>query len=223
MQQNETSSTPLGARILGLVLGSEVVAVVAEFVLPRVAGVLARPQGMYEVLDYQAELELKDGEGHEAVVRKQQSVRYLQDYIIAYQDQAWGDGEIFADYKCSPGVPVDTYRDGNTYRVLISLREAKSRGDEDTFHIERTVRDGFTRTIEDFQIDVDHRCRRLTMAVIFPPDRLPKTVKLIEHRDERTAELTRQGSVQLADGRHKYEWRTNKPKTGAEYGLRWEW
>ena len=96
--------------------------------LQRLPAVRKLP-GIYEVLDYQAEFELKDGKGHVAVYRKHQRVRFLQDNIIAYQDTAWGDGEIFADYRCSPGVEVDRYREGNRFNILISLRETKSRDD----------------------------------------------------------------------------------------------
>ena len=69
-------------------------------------------QGMYEILDYDSVLELKDRRGRVAVLKRRQKVRFLRDNIIAYQDQAWGDGELFAEYKCSPGVAVDRYRDG---------------------------------------------------------------------------------------------------------------
>ena len=44
---------------------------------------------------------------------KRQRVRYLQNNIIAYQDQAWGDGEMLVNYRCSPGVPVDRYKLGH--------------------------------------------------------------------------------------------------------------
>src|SRR5689334_2807497 len=46
-------------------------------------------QGMYEVLEYEAQLELLDLKGKKAVYSKRQRVRFLQDHIIAYQDQAW--------------------------------------------------------------------------------------------------------------------------------------
>ena len=48
--------------------------------------------GMYEVLDYQAQLVLKDSKGKTAVYTKRQHVHFLQNNVIAYQDQAWGDG-----------------------------------------------------------------------------------------------------------------------------------
>jgi hypothetical protein len=44
---------------------------------------------LYEVLDYESTLELKDGEGKNATFKKREKVRYLQDIVIAYQDQVW--------------------------------------------------------------------------------------------------------------------------------------
>jgi hypothetical protein len=69
-------------------------------------------QGMYEVLEYESPLELLDSRGDSARFSKRQKVRYLQDNIIAYQDQACGDGDILLKYRCSPGVLVDRYRPG---------------------------------------------------------------------------------------------------------------
>jgi hypothetical protein len=65
---------------------------------------------MYEVLRYEAKLGLKDRGGKRATFKKQEKVRYLQDNVIAYRDQAWGDGEILINYRCIPGTPVDRYR-----------------------------------------------------------------------------------------------------------------
>ena len=69
-------------------------------------------EGMYEVLEYESVLELKDDVGKKAAFRKRELVRYRQNNIIAYQDHAWGDGEILIDYRCTPGVVVDRYRPG---------------------------------------------------------------------------------------------------------------
>ena len=49
--------------------------------------------GTYEVLDHSATLDLQQG-GKLAIYRKRQRVRFLRDNIIAYQDIAWGDGDI---------------------------------------------------------------------------------------------------------------------------------
>lgn len=136
----------------------------------------SRPEGMYEVLEHDAWLELRDAGGRKAIYHKRQRVRFLQDNIIAYQDQAWGDGEVFAAYHCAPGVPVDRYREGHRWRVLISLRETKNRGDVEAFHIERTILDGFTGDVEDFQTEIAHATRRLSLSDVFPRNRFPKEV-----------------------------------------------
>jgi hypothetical protein len=53
--------------------------------------VQGRPyRGLYEVLEYEATLELEDQGGKRATFKKREKVRYLQDNIIAYRDQAWG-------------------------------------------------------------------------------------------------------------------------------------
>ncbi len=88
-----------------------------------------RREGMYEILDYDSTLELMDPKGEIAVFKKRQRVKFLQDSIIAFEDYAWGDGEIFSEYKCSPGKVVDRHQEGDRWNVLISLRETKSAGD----------------------------------------------------------------------------------------------
>lgn len=100
-------------------------------------------EGIYEVLDYECRLKLIDKEGKNATIQKREKVRYLQDNIIACQDQAWGDGKILLDYRCSPGIPADQYRLGHKTYVLISLREVRNKGDIDDFNIEWKMQDGF--------------------------------------------------------------------------------
>jgi hypothetical protein len=100
------------------------------------------------VLEHRVTLELKDTKGKKAIYRKYQRIKFTQDNVIAYQDNAWGAGNIFADYKCSPGVAVDRYKEGHRYRILISLRETKNRGDGEVINIQRTIKDGFVRNNE---------------------------------------------------------------------------
>src|SRR5574341_675507 len=47
-------------------------------------------EGLYEVLEYDAQLELQDKYGRTAVFNKKERVKFLQDNVIAYQDMAWG-------------------------------------------------------------------------------------------------------------------------------------
>lgn len=180
-------------------------------------------EGMYEVLDCEVKLELSDRRGKTAVFHKQERVRFLQDNIIAYQDPVWGDGEIFADYQCSPGVEADRYQAGHRWWVLISLRETKNHGDKEEFHIRRTIRDGFTQRHESFQMEVNHKTRRLTMSVIFPKNRHPQRVSLVEQNRARTMTLGPKHLIWLPDGRLQATWRTTRPRLFEAYIMKWEW
>ena len=211
-------------RVILAFLGSDVIDILGVlWRLGRRILSMKAHEGMYEVLEYETRLELLDTKGEKAVLHKRERVRFLQDNIIAYQDKAWGDGNIFADYRCSPGVAVDRYREGHRYQVLISLRETKHRNDIDEFHIERTIHRGFTKAIEDLQIDIDHVTRKFSISVVFPRKRFPKQVMLIEQNAARTTPLEAQDRLTLPDGRQQVTWSTNKPHLFEGYILRWEW
>jgi len=128
---------------------------------------------MYEVLEYESTLELLDPAGERAVFRKREKVRYLQDGVIAYQDQAWGDGDILLDYRCAPGKPVDQYRLGHKTYILISRRDVRNKGDTDEFRIEWGMRDSFLRQTEQWETHIKHRMKHLKISVVFPKSRLP--------------------------------------------------
>ena len=180
-------------------------------------------EGMYEVLDYESTLELKDKRGKNAIVRKREKVRYLQDNIIAYQDQAWGDGVILIDYRCTPGKAVDQYQPGSKTYILISLREVKHKGDIDNFNIEWGVKDGFLREKELWETEIRHRTRHLKTHVIFPKSRSPYKVSIMEGLRQRSSNLGKNAMVQLPDGRWIVSWETQHPRLYERYSLQWEW
>ncbi|MBZ0285237.1 MAG: hypothetical protein K8L97_31175 [Anaerolineae bacterium] len=188
----------------------------------RIPFLSVRP-GFYEVLEQHVRLELLDVGGKKAVYYKQQKVRFLQDNVIAYQDKAWGTGNIFADYKCSPGVAVDHYREGHRYRVLISLRETKNRGDIEEFHIQRTILNGFTQPSEDLQTDVDHRTSHLSVSIVFPKNRPPKEANLVEQNTTHFTLLDKDYTQVLPDGRTQVTWKTDHPRLYESYILAWRW
>jgi hypothetical protein len=211
-------------RLLVPLLGSDLIEII--LFLTRLAKHTFRfksQEGTYEVLDYHAQLEILDSQGKQVVYHKRQKVRFLQDNIIAYQDQAWGDGDFMANYQCSPGVAVDTYREGQHYNILISLRESKHAGEIEEFRIERTIQNGFTRSTEDFQIDIDHRTKQCAVSIVFPVERPPKKVTLIEKNSTRSKDLGPEHRSDLPDGRVEYLWSINKPRLFESYILRWEW
>src|SRR5450759_5706723 len=90
-------NTPL-AKILGMALGLPWFEIAGN--LWRIGRKLMRGlsnEGVYEVLDYECTLEIKDKDGTNAIIRKREKIRYLQDYLTTHEDQAWGDGEILLD------------------------------------------------------------------------------------------------------------------------------
>ena len=128
-------------------------------------------EGIYEVLEYESTLELQDDKGEMGKFQKRELVRYRQNNIIAYQDHAWGDGEILLNYRCAPGIVVDRYRPGQKTFLLISLREPKRRGDIDEFSIEWDMRNGFTRSEELWETEIRHRTKQMKVRIIFPKSR----------------------------------------------------
>lgn len=179
--------------------------------------------GLYEVLDFEHTLELCDVKGKKAVYKKRATVRFLQDFISAYQDQAWGLGNVFADYKCSPGIPVDRYREGNKHRVLISLRETKRRGETMKIKIDRTVTNGFSRSPGWSETEVSHRTKQFHTSVIFPKKRSPKSAFLLQKHAGRVIPLGLNNIEQLPDGRQRVFWETEKPVLFETYILKWTW
>ena len=182
-----------------------------------------RHEGMFEILEYDSTLELADPKGATAIFKRHERVKFLQDNVIAFQDRAWGDGEIFADYRCSPGIEVDRYQEGDRWNVLISLRETKSAGDIEDFYIERTVKNGFTREEEWRQTEIRHRTRRLKLSIIFPRQRRCRRAVLIERNHNRTTVLDPGHFTDLPDGRQVLSWEIRNPRRFEIYTIKWKW
>lgn len=180
-------------------------------------------RGLYEVIDHSVCLELLDNKGHFSRYTKQQTVRFLQDNVFAYQDQAYGDGDIFASYQCSPGVPVDRYREGQIYRILISLHEPRQFGDIEHFRVDRTIKDGYVGSVQDFQTHVEHIMRHMSLSVIFPINCVPTRVFLIEQSTKRTRQLGAEAFIRLPTGQTQVIWESSRPRLFENYILRWEW
>jgi hypothetical protein len=217
--QTTQSSSPWGTILSGLPW-MEIFAKTGQFVRHLLS---PNKLGLYEVLEYESTLELLDRKGEKAIFKKRQKVRYLQDNIIAYMDQAWGDGQFLLDYRCSPGAAVDKYRFGHKTYILISLREVKQRGDSDEFIIERKIKNGFLRRQEQWETDINHPTRQVAIRLIFPKGRPPLRVALVENIRQKTTLVDDSNQRQLPDGRWLVDWETNDPRLNERYVLKWEW
>jgi hypothetical protein len=178
---------------------------------------------MYEILDYDSTLELVDPRGETAIFKRRERVRFLHNNIIAFEDYAWGDGKIFAEYRCSPGKVVDRYQEGDRWNVLISLRETKSAGGVVDFHIERTVKYGFTKVEEWRQVEIRHWTRRLKISIIFPKERRCQRAVLVNRSRNQTTVLGQEHFNDLPDGRQELTWETRKIRRLEIYTIRWKW
>jgi hypothetical protein len=183
----------------------------------------SRAEGMYTVLDYRSTLELKDKQGKRAVFWKREKVRYLQNNIIAHQDQAWGDGKILVNYHCSPGVAVDKYRIGYKTHVLISLHEVKNKGDELDFTAEWGIQNGFLRPDGFWATEISHLTRHVRVEVIFPRLRPPHRAVIFEKNRQKTHLVMGSAIDKLPDGRFRIMWEKNRPRLYEQYILRWDW
>ena len=180
-------------------------------------------EGIYEVLDYECKLELKDHGGRDATIKKREKIRYLQDYVTTYQDQAWGDGEIFLNYTCFPGFPVDEYRLGaNTFK-LISLRNSRNKGDLDEFNIEWSMRNGFLKSTGFWSTSINHKTSNARVKLVFPKDRPPLNVSVRERNLQRTRVLEPESWHTLPDGRRMILWENANPRLYEDYILKWGW
>ena len=180
-------------------------------------------EGIYEVLDYECTLELTDKSGKDAIIHKRERVKYLQDYITAYEDQAWGDGKIFVDYRCSPGIPVDEYRIGHKILKLISLREFRNKGDVDEYHIEWKMTNNIHKNTGSWGTSINHRTRRVTVKLMFPKTRPPLHISMTESNLQRTYDLKTNDQQTLPDGRAMIVWENTHPRLYEDYILKWEW
>ena len=180
-------------------------------------------QGIYDVLEHHTILELMDTKGEVAVVKRRQKVRFLQDHVAAITDHAWGEGEIFAEYDCSPGVPADFYQDGSRHTVLISLREIKSRGDVLKLVIRRKIVGGFRKPDESWETAIYHRIRHLSISVVFPKGRGCRKATVTQRSTSKTVVLGRQHLRFLGDGRQTLTWEIRNPRLYDRYSLRWRW
>ena len=222
--ENSSSGLSQLARLLAAIFNSSWVEMLAEgWKLFRKLWRGWTNEGIYEVLEHHSTLELLDRHGERAAVHKQQRVRFLQNNILAYQDQAWGDGEILINYRCTPGVAVDRYRPGQKTYILISLREVKNKGDVDEFNIQWEMHHGFTRPTELWAAEISHRTQWLKLDIIFPESRPPIRTLLVIGSTQRTTPLGQGALKQLLDGRYLVTWETQHPRLYETYAIQWEW
>jgi hypothetical protein len=179
-------------------------------------------KGMYEVLDFQTKLTIQDAKGRKATLTKYEKVRFLQDNIIAYQDQAWGDGNILQNYKCTPGVPVDIHRTGHKTYVLVSLRAVKNKGDVVEFNSTWKIKNGFLKNTGFWGTDINHTTSHVKVQVEFPKSRPPQKASIFETDGQKEKSLEKGVSL-LPNQCTQVSWDKDNPRLYEHYILKWSW
>jgi hypothetical protein len=182
-----------------------------------------RLQGLYDVLDQRRTITLEDATGRMATVETVQRVRFCQNHVTALTEYAWGEGELFADYRCTPGVPVDRYAEGSRQVMLISLREHKNAGDELCLRSHRRILNGFVRSEEYWESDVCHRTQCIEVRIIFPTERKCQRATVTVRSTGKTVALGPDCYHTLPDGRLALCWTNTRPRFNERYLLRWVW
>ena len=182
-----------------------------------------RKPGMYEVLDYESTLEIMDPRGMVAKFQKSERVRFLQDNVIAIQDQVWGFNKNIFDYKCSPGEPVDYYESGHKTLVVISLREIRSRNDEVDLNMQWYLKGDPIGKTGVWETYINQYTHRITMSIIFPSERPPIRIWVNEGNKKRIIELGKKALSQLPDKQWQLTWDKKNPVMYETYSLTWEW
>jgi hypothetical protein len=223
-QKNLKAQETAVARWVTILFGFPWLEVVAE--LWKISRKLWRGlanEGIYEVLEHEATLELLDKLGKRARVHKRQRVRYLQNEVASYLDQAWGDGEFLINYRCAPGKEVDRYVEEHKTYVLISLRGRRKRGDEDEIDIEWEFHNSFLESTNQWTSEVSHRTKLFTIQLIFPKSRPPQRVWKNEYIRKQSFLLEQDAMRKLPDGRWLISWKVEKPQLNEHYSLKWDW
>jgi hypothetical protein len=70
---------------------------------------------------------------------------------------------------------------------------------------------------------VEHRTRRLRIAVIFPRKRPCQRATLTERNINRTTALGEDHFSFLPDGRQMLSWETTRPRLFELYTIKWRW
>lgn len=174
----------------------------------------------YEVLEYDARVELLDTDGRNAQYTRTELVRFLKDTSTVY-DYGWGNGIAFAEHETGRGKFTEKKLLGSRLRATVKLPELQHKGDEFVLTFERTVRNGFMSPSECWlEAELYHPTRRLTLCVVLPAARPLREACLVTLEEPKGTALR---PVEMADGRQCISYKARNPRVGQRFTLLWDW
>lgn len=180
------------------------------------------PEGLttspYEVMEYDATLDMEDPHGMRATFTRTQKIRFLHDGVSAVLDHFWGDGITVGSYSTDAGMIERTLTDSRRRHVVLRLKRPMRRGEELTFSVTRTVFAGFTNEHEWLSTQVDHPVHRLKRTILFPIKRACRTAVLLGPGGQ----LPIHPQIR-ADGRAELKFEVLDAGSSTPYVLVWHW
>lgn len=175
-----TIASPLIADVVGAVQAVSDIVRIATGVVRNVQPFLrVKTAGPYEVQSFEATLFLHDRDGRKATYRKRERVRFTRGNVRLLSQRTWGTGRQFAGHRVTYGRILCHRRVGAEERHSIELAQPGQRGELRTLSSTRVIRGGFTSAPDRWlETDVDHRTRRLSMQVVFPPGLRPRGARM---------------------------------------------
>lgn len=178
--------------------------------------------GAYEVLESHVKWTVQDDRGAEVEMERQSRLRFLQNEVIAISDFAWPQTQAIKSYSCSPGIKVDQFPHADKLQFVISLRDVKHRGDEQTYTFRRVLVDQFLAKTEWVGVDVRDPTGTLTMKVVLPSSRpATKAWGRVRSKPKHKHDVT---ITNLPGGNQQLEYSPQpRPKLNEAYYIEWEW
>ena len=179
------------------------------------------PSLPYEILRYEAAVELYDVDGRRAVYNRRELIKFLHDGVSSLDDYGWGNGIAFAGHDVSPGKLVKRRIVGSRLRSTVQLPKRYHKGDLLTFWVDRLIENGFTGPSECWlEAELYHVTERLSLKVILPPERLVRGAHLVRPGVPGGVGLP---TKTLRDGRQTISYEARRPALGSRYTVVWDW
>lgn len=174
----------------------------------------------YEVIEYEARVELLDTDGRNAHYARTERVRFLRDTSTVY-DYGWGNGIAFAEHETSRGKFTEKKLVGSRLRATVKLPKLQHKGDEFVLTFERTLQNGFMSPSEWWlEAELYHPTRRVSLRVVLPSERRLREARLVTLEDPEGTALQ---PTDMADGRQCISYEVRSPRVGQRFTVTWDW
>ncbi|MGD9895423.1 MAG: hypothetical protein AB7U18_29390, partial [Dehalococcoidia bacterium] len=137
-----------------------------------------RPAAAYETVSLDLVLDIRDAEGHRAILTRRQRVRALTGEPVTVRELVWGEGTPLAHYRVRGASRLTIVPEGSRAAVLLCLFSGDSARRINTIESRRLIRNGLRKRHEYCEALVERPTGRLAMRVVFPGTRPPKRAEL---------------------------------------------